>query len=204
MTDSEALRFYDAAAKRLGDRLPDAPPSLAAFAAALPAGATILDLGCGHGVAAAHLAKAGFDVTGLDPSGGLLAVARKLAPTAHFRVGGFDDLPGMGPYDAIWCHFALLHAPRARMPRHLAAMAQALTPDGTLALAMLEGEGEIRDPRGLPYTFVTETFITALLSEAGFRDINATRAPAPAGVAGRDIALHLRATRARAVDPGAV
>ncbi|PWE27843.1 hypothetical protein C4N9_15550 [Pararhodobacter marinus] len=136
MTDPEALRFYNAAAERLGD--------------ALPAGATILDLGCGHGVAAAHLANAGFDVTGLDPSARLLAVARRIA------------------------------------------------------LAMLEGKGQIRDPRGLPYTFVTEADLTALLSEAGFRDVATTRAPAPAGVAGRDSALHLRATRARTVDPGAV
>ena len=44
--------------------------------------------------------------------------------------------------------YSLLHAPRAEMPRHLAAIARALRPDGVLSLTLKEGQGEARDPGG--------------------------------------------------------
>ena len=41
---------------------------------------TGLDVGCGTGVLAERLAQAGFDMTGADPSAGMLAVLRRRSP----------------------------------------------------------------------------------------------------------------------------
>jgi SAM-dependent methyltransferase len=44
----------------------------------------VLDVGCGAGPLTQALLEAGFDVTGMDPSAHLLAIARTAAPGAHF------------------------------------------------------------------------------------------------------------------------
>jgi SAM-dependent methyltransferase len=44
----------------------------------------VVDVGCGAGPLTAALTAAGFEVTAIDPSSELLAMARKAAPAAHF------------------------------------------------------------------------------------------------------------------------
>jgi SAM-dependent methyltransferase len=55
----------------------------------------VIDLGCGSGILAADVAAAGYDVLGFDLSPAMIALARKRAPQARFRVGSFlaADLP---------------------------------------------------------------------------------------------------------------
>jgi len=52
----------------------------------LPAGATILDVGCGTGRHAVELARHGYRVTGLDISAGMLAEAAKAAKEACVEI----------------------------------------------------------------------------------------------------------------------
>jgi SAM-dependent methyltransferase len=56
---------------------------------------TIVDLGCGSGVLADRLAKAGYRVVGIDVSHAMIALARARTPSAEFQVGSFvsADLP---------------------------------------------------------------------------------------------------------------
>lgn len=52
-------------------------------AAAIPIG-SVVDLGCGAGVLSAAMVEAGFDVTGVDNSADLLAIATAAVPHARF------------------------------------------------------------------------------------------------------------------------
>ncbi len=50
----------------------------------------VVELGCGSGILARELTRAGFDVLGLDASPAMIALARETAPRATFAVGSFD------------------------------------------------------------------------------------------------------------------
>ena len=103
---------------------------------------------------------------------------RALARASHgvdARQGHFDDLDAHARYDGIWASFSLLHAPRADMPRHLAAIARALKPGGLLGLSLKEGTGEGRDRLGRFYTFYTEDDLRALLADVGLTIRDVTR-----------------------------
>lgn len=173
MSDPETVAFYDRAAARAEGFNADGPPepALARFLDALAPGAEVLDLGCGHGIASAHLSRAGHRVTGLDASAGLLQVARRLAPDATFICAGFDDLDTEAGYDGVWANYALVHAPRAALPGHLSAIARALRPGGLLHLSMLLGDNEERDAHGRAYSYFSEAELDAAIGDAGFSEV---------------------------------
>src|SRR5882724_10627704 len=50
---------------------------------------TVIDLGCGSGIASARIAAAGFDVVGIDQSAAFIELARAKVPGGEFRVGSF-------------------------------------------------------------------------------------------------------------------
>lgn len=52
-----------------------------------------LDVGCGTGVLAERLADAGYEMSGIDPSAGMLDVLRERAPQIHAVVSSGTDLP---------------------------------------------------------------------------------------------------------------
>jgi SAM-dependent methyltransferase len=65
--------------------------TIAAFG--LRRGATILDVGCGTGIAGVPFARNGFPVTGVDPSEAMLAQAAQRVPNATFVKGEAGALP---------------------------------------------------------------------------------------------------------------
>jgi len=178
--DRATLAVYDAEAARYAEAtqgLRD-DPDLAAFVAAMPAGARVLDLGCGPGLAAEVMARAGLDVEATDASAEMVrrAAAR---PGVTAWQADFDALTGAGVYHGVWANFSLLHAPRAAMPAHLAAIARALVPGGRLHIALKTGAGERRDTLGRLYTYYGEDELAALLSAAGFTVIARRRGRDP-------------------------
>jgi SAM-dependent methyltransferase len=50
----------------------------------------VIDAGCGSGIAARELSRAGFAVLGIDASPDMIALARTTAPAARFEVASFD------------------------------------------------------------------------------------------------------------------
>ena len=53
---------------------------------------TVVELGCGSGVAAATFHDHGYDVVGVDLSSRMIELARELVPAATFHVGSFLSL----------------------------------------------------------------------------------------------------------------
>lgn len=69
---------------------------------ALKPGQSLLDIGCGAGMFASMASERGLLVSGIDASDALIAIARKRAPGAHFRISDLEDLPFPGgSFDAV-------------------------------------------------------------------------------------------------------
>jgi SAM-dependent methyltransferase len=88
-------------------------------------GKRALDYGCGHGMAAVTLARAGANVTAFDLSPGYVAEARERATaagvTVECMVAAGEELPFEdGTFDAVWGNAVLHHLDMRRAGRELA------------------------------------------------------------------------------------
>ncbi|WP_292286766.1 class I SAM-dependent methyltransferase [Marivita sp.] len=184
MTDRDTIAVYDARAgdyaKLDSSETPGA--TLSAFIAALPRGAKVLDLGCGPGTSARHMARAGCAVDAVDASSGMIALAGKIDGVTAWQAT-FDDLTGTAIYDGVWANFSLLHASRADMPRHVSTLHTALKAGGLFHIAVKEGTGEGRDNLGRHYSYYTEPDLATLLQAAGFT-VGSTRRGRDKGLSG--------------------
>ncbi len=100
-----------------------------------PSGAG-LDVGCGTGVLAARLAGRGFEMTGLDPSEGMLDVMRTEHPEIVAARGSGDELPfASDTFDLVLTVAALHHiaAPDA-VRATLAEMVRVCRPGGRIVV----------------------------------------------------------------------
>ena len=184
MPDPKTIAWYDAAAEKYDQLTRTGEPgvNLRAFMALLPAGAEVLDLGCGAAKASVHMRAAGFRPDPVDASQGLIDLANK-AHDIGARYMTFDDLDAVAAYDGVWANFSLLHAPHADLPRHLRAIATALRPGGIFHIGMKTGTGEKRDSLDRNYTYVGVTELDQLLQDAGF-EVLATEESTERGAAG--------------------
>jgi SAM-dependent methyltransferase len=103
----------------------------------LPAGARVLDIGCGAGVPWTQRLSARFDVVGVDISDAQVALARENVPSAGFIVGDVSalSLPA-GSFDAAIAFYSISHIPRERHPDLLRRIGAWLKPGGLLLATM--------------------------------------------------------------------
>jgi SAM-dependent methyltransferase len=118
MSDAEARMrghdAYDLIEEQFNQELdeslgPSGPDSLLRYVAemTLPAGAVVVDVGCGEGEHAVELAtRFGFQVTGVEPVSRLVQAARENAPPdcpVRFAAGTAERLPlPSGSADLVW------------------------------------------------------------------------------------------------------
>jgi len=93
---------------------------------------SVLDVGCGTGALAARLAKEGYDVTGVDPSDGMLDMLRERAPGIRAVHGDGTQLPfGDDVFDLVLCVAVMHHVAEARAVRStLSEMVRVARPGG--------------------------------------------------------------------------
>lgn len=115
-------------------------PLLRAFVRALPAGARVLDYGCGIGTDLAWMAAHGLRVEGLDGTPAFVRAARRRCPRSTIRLVRFERARLLaGRYDGIWSNAALLHLPPEALARQLARFRRALAPGGLLGMTLAWG-----------------------------------------------------------------
>ena len=97
----------------------------------------VVDVGCGTGHVTQALAERGLSVTGIDPSPGMLAIARRHYPTLTFVEGDatLRGLPGRGPLAGVLARFSLIHVDPALVPAVLDGWARRLQPGGHVLVA---------------------------------------------------------------------
>ncbi|HEU5425515.1 MAG TPA: methyltransferase domain-containing protein [Actinocrinis sp.] len=101
--------------------------------ATLPVG-TALDAACGTGRHAAHLARLGHHVIGVDANAEMLAVAAKKLPDVDLRQGALEALPLTdNSVDLIVCALALCHV--RDLGPVFAQFARVLRPGGHLVIS---------------------------------------------------------------------
>jgi 2-polyprenyl-3-methyl-5-hydroxy-6-metoxy-1,4-benzoquinol methylase len=143
----------------------------------LEAGARVVDIGCGAGVALLAVAAAypKSDFQGYDPSRHALARAQeKLSASAldnvEFHLAGAEDLPRSSDVDLVLTLDCLHDMPR---PNQAAvAIGQALRPDGTWLIKEIRSSAEwadnLRNPLlAMMYSTSVATCMSSALSEPG-------------------------------------
>lgn len=122
----------------------------------------ILDVGCGGGILAEALAKAGMQVTGLDLSEASLEVARQHARLQgleiEYRYESVQDVARQqaGTFDAVTCMEMLEHVPEPG--KVVAACSQALKPGGHAFFSTIN-----RTPKAFLFAIIGGEYILRLL-----------------------------------------
>ncbi|MBB2943527.1 putative TPR repeat methyltransferase, partial [Actinoplanes lutulentus] len=140
----------------------------------LPAGASVLDLGCGTGVPTAKtLTESDHRVVGVDISEGMLRHAREQVPAAEFVHANFAELPAdFGTFDAVTAFFSLLMLSKAQIESTLEKVTGWLTPGGYLGIGMVNFDADSIPVEflGVPVTVsgYLQADLAALLERKGF------------------------------------
>lgn len=175
------VQSYNATAQEYAEQTKNFHPEKEAekFLSHIPKGASILDLGCGPGRDAAVFTNKGYEVTGIDPSGKLLEIARDAAPFSIFQHGYAEDIPFMDEeFSGVWACASLLHVPRANLPRALNEVYRVSRPGAIFAPSFKRGEGEemFKDNRygGVEkfFSYYQRSEIEEMLENSGFNNID--------------------------------
>jgi ubiquinone/menaquinone biosynthesis C-methylase UbiE len=106
----------------------------------LPAGARILDLGCGPAQDARDLVRHGYRVVGLDMSLAFLAHARRRHRRLPLVLADIAGLPFKRQvFNGVWAAASLIHLPKPDMRRALAALSRLMEDGGWLAATLAQG-----------------------------------------------------------------
>ncbi|MCB1113638.1 MAG: class I SAM-dependent methyltransferase [Chlamydiia bacterium] len=144
-------------------------------------GQRILDLGCGPGRDLKYFDSKGYEVTGVDISDEMIALARRVIPKAKLMVSGIEEVElEENSFHAVWASASLLHVPKDKMGAVLDKIHRCLTHAGVFYVSMKKGEGEevLKDEPHQEvkkfWNYVTEEELESLLKAHRFEIIRST------------------------------
>lgn len=136
------------------------------FTALLPAGGSVLDLGCGMGEpVAAHLIGQGFAVTGVDTSPALLDLCRARFPAQHWHLADMRGLALGQRFDGILAWDSFFHLDQADQRAMFSIFARHAAPGAGLMFTTGPAEGIALGE------FQGEALFHASLSPAEYRSL---------------------------------
>ena len=143
----------------------------------------VLDVGCGPGQVSAFLAERGVQVSGIDLSPRMVALARQRFPELRFEVGSATDLGvPAGSLGGVLGWWSLFHLPRVRMLSVFEGFARALVPGGLVLVGFHVGAGDLHRTEaygGVPVGWTTHLWqpgdLRELLAEAGLVPVTELR-----------------------------
>lgn len=156
-------------------------PRLDRFRELLPAGARVLDIGCGPGFDSLGLSERGLAVLGLDLTRAMLDVARMRQGVRALVQGDSRSLPfAIGSFAGVWASASLLHLPKSQVSEALREVARVLGDGGVFYSAMKEGDRDEFDTPAAGAAVTSPRFFahyrtaewTARLEAAGFKVFN--------------------------------
>jgi len=165
-----STEYYDTHAKEYAELTVKADMSQAynRFLIYLPAGAGILDAGCGSGRDSLFFMKKGYDVTMLDASEGMCKCAEELTGRKALCMP-FADIDFADQFDGVWACASLLHVSGKKLEMVLAKFHRALKRDGVLYASWKYGDEERSDGERF-YCDMTEEKLKIVLAHAGLFD----------------------------------
>jgi SAM-dependent methyltransferase len=164
--DEGTLQFYRSNARSYADWAKAPSTRLRGFLALLPAGGSILELGCGAGNHSAVMLAEGFSVRATDGSPEMAEIASQRLGHA-VEAMRFDQLDAHEAYDGVWASACLLHVPRDELAGILARIHHALRPSGVFYASYKMGEGDGRDSLGRYYNYASPEWLDATYASAG-------------------------------------
>ncbi|MCD8370522.1 MAG: class I SAM-dependent methyltransferase [Clostridiales bacterium] len=136
------------------------------FIAYLPAGAHILDAGCGSGRDSKVFIDNGFIVIAMDASEKMCTEAEKLLGQDVLQLS-FEEMNFHNEFDGIWACASLLHVAKSEINMVMKNLRTALKPNGILYASFKYGTEE-RIAQGRLFNDYDEGSLITLLESNGF------------------------------------
>ncbi len=150
-------------------------PFLDHFISYLPQGASLLDLGCGSGIAiAAYFLEAAFDVTGIDYSDSMIALAKAHYPQGTWHVQDIRYIQLNQRFDAVYSWHGFFHLSVEEQKEALPKIAGLVKSGGSLMLTVGTAEGEVTGQVGgetVYHASLNPDDYKARLKSLGFRTV---------------------------------
>lgn len=140
----QTIDAYERSAKecvaRWSQRRHRRPPLLTEWLQRLPAGASLLDLGCGGGQDAGDLNRRGYRVVGVDRTSALLLAGRRRYGSLPLIRADLRNLPFQAmSFDGLWAAASLMHLPKQDARCILADLCRLVRPGGLFAATVTHG-----------------------------------------------------------------